>query len=58
MLSEMLNRSIEFLMEDFIKIALKDFTSAKSIIKIALGAKECTKLELNMKKKGFMYRLL
>ncbi len=52
MLSKMLNRSIEFLMEDFIKIALKDFASAKSIIKIALEQRNSQKIRVKYEEKG------
>lgn len=38
-LTKMLNKSIGLLIEDFIKIAIKDFSSAKSIITIALKQK-------------------
>lgn len=52
MLSKMLNRSIEFLMEDFIKIALRDFASARSIIKIALKQKNSQKIRVKHEEKG------
>ncbi len=39
-LTKMMNKSIGFLIEDFIKIALSDFSSAKNIIKIALKQKK------------------
>ncbi|WBW97166.1 radical SAM protein [Oceanirhabdus sp. W0125-5] len=38
-LTKMLNKSIGLLIEDFIKIAISDFSSAKNIIKIALKQK-------------------
>lgn len=38
-LTKMLNKSIEFLIEDFMRIILNDFTSAKNIMKIVLKQK-------------------
>lgn len=48
----MLNRSIELLMEDCIKIALRDFTSARSIMKIALEQRNSPKIRAKHEEKG------
>jgi len=51
-LTKMMNKSIGFLTEDFIKIALSDFSSAKSIINIALKQKSTAKLRDKYEESG------
>jgi len=52
-LTKMMNKSIGFLTEDFIKIALSDFSSAKSIINIALKQKSTAKIRDKYEESGF-----
>lgn len=51
-LTKMLNKSIGVLLEDFIKIALKNFTSAKSIVKIALKQRNSEKIRSKYQNEG------
>ncbi len=51
-LTNTLNKSIGFLVEDYIKIALSDFTSAKNIIKIALKQKDMANIRKKYEEKG------
>jgi len=51
-LTKMLNKSIGFLIEDFIKIALSDFSSAKSIINIALKQKNTVNIRNKNEEEG------
>lgn len=51
-LTSMLNKSIGFLIEDFIKIALHDFSSIKSIMKIALQQKKAVKVKTKYEDSG------
>ena len=51
-LTKMLNKSIGYLLEDFIKIALSDFSSAKSIINIALKQKSTASIRNKYEEMG------
>lgn len=51
-LTNMLNNSIELLVEDFIKIVLSDFSSAKKIISIALKQKQAEKVRNKYEENG------
>lgn len=51
-LANMLNKSMRILIEDFIKIALNDFSSAKSIIKIALKQKNTESIRNRYEESG------
>ena len=51
-LTNMLNKQIGLLIEDFIKILLHDFSSAKNIINIALKQKSSAKIRSNYESEG------
>lgn len=51
-LTKMLNKAIGLLIEDFIKIALKDFSSAKSLVKIALKQRNSEKIRCKYEVEG------
>lgn len=51
-LTKMLNKSIGLLIEDFVKIALEDFSSAKSLVKIALKQRNSEKIRCKYEEEG------
>ncbi|MBU5438855.1 radical SAM protein [Tissierella sp. MSJ-40] len=51
-LTKLLSESIRLLMEDFIKIAISDFPSAKNIIKIALKQKSSQNIRMEHEENG------
>jgi MoaA/NifB/PqqE/SkfB family radical SAM enzyme len=51
-LTKMLNKSIGLLMENFVKIALRDFSSAKSLVKIALKQRKTETIRCKYEEEG------
>jgi hypothetical protein len=51
-LTKMLNKSIGLLMENFVKIALRDFSSAKSLVKIALKQRKTEAIRCKYEEEG------